>query len=269
MLRGIRQSVMALINMSLTLSMRHGYIEHGASNMSRKARHNARIRARILGAAGAAFRASGYAGARIDDIMAAAGLTRGAFYAHFTSKSALWTAVFEEDDLLLKLLRQRSTAAPDALARGALHIFAAILDPRHLASVRTGWGLPYLAPERPAPGRAGERGGGEGFAALTAATLEELARGSGQSAGAPGFAAALAQATGAIRLAGGIADPIARDMVLMSLRQTVLTGLRDAYGLSPEPPLPRLSGALRVEGPRPGSGPPPERIGLAKTAAFA
>src|SRR4029450_9871277 len=52
---------------------------------------NARTRAEILDHAGRLFRLRGYAGTNIDDVMLAAGLTRGAFYAHFTSKDELFT----------------------------------------------------------------------------------------------------------------------------------------------------------------------------------
>ena len=51
----------------------------------------ARTRAEILDHAGRLFRLRGYAGTNIDDIMLAAGLTRGAFYAHFESKDDLFT----------------------------------------------------------------------------------------------------------------------------------------------------------------------------------
>ena len=51
----------------------------------------ARTRAEILNHAGRLFRLRGYAGTNIDDVMLAAGLTRGAFYAHFTSKDDLFT----------------------------------------------------------------------------------------------------------------------------------------------------------------------------------
>jgi TetR/AcrR family transcriptional repressor of nem operon len=51
----------------------------------------ARTRAEILDHAGRLFRLRGYAGTNIDDVMLAAGLTRGAFYAHFASKDELFT----------------------------------------------------------------------------------------------------------------------------------------------------------------------------------
>src|SRR5215831_19111171 len=53
--------------------------------------HSARVRAEIFQHAARLFRLRGYAGTNIDDVMLAAGLTRGAFYAHFKSKDDLFT----------------------------------------------------------------------------------------------------------------------------------------------------------------------------------
>jgi AcrR family transcriptional regulator len=55
--------------------------------------HSARVRAEIFQHAARLFRLRGYAGTNIDDIMLAAGLTRGAFYAHFRSKDDLFAEV--------------------------------------------------------------------------------------------------------------------------------------------------------------------------------
>lgn len=49
----------------------------------------AKTRTRIVKAAGRIFREKGFAGAGVDEVMAAAGLTRGGFYRHFPSKDAL------------------------------------------------------------------------------------------------------------------------------------------------------------------------------------
>ncbi|MBX2856452.1 MAG: TetR/AcrR family transcriptional regulator [Rhodobacteraceae bacterium] len=58
--------------------------------------HIAATRARIVEAAGRVFRRNGYEAAKIDAIMAEAGLTRGGFYAHFQSKKTLFEAVMAE-----------------------------------------------------------------------------------------------------------------------------------------------------------------------------
>jgi TetR/AcrR family transcriptional repressor of nem operon len=70
----------------------------------------ARTRAEILDHAGRLFRLRGYAGTNIDDIMLAAGLTRGAFYAHFKSKDDL----FAEAVIAGTGLRQRLRGADPA-----------------------------------------------------------------------------------------------------------------------------------------------------------
>src|SRR5258708_20249365 len=66
-----------------------------------------RVKAEIFGHAGRLFRLRGYAGTNIDDIMLAAGLTRGAFYAHFKSKEELFAQVIGTGQGLLWKLRAR------------------------------------------------------------------------------------------------------------------------------------------------------------------
>jgi TetR/AcrR family transcriptional regulator, transcriptional repressor for nem operon len=66
-----------------------------------------RIRAELFGHAGRLFRLRGYAGTSIDDIMLAAGLTRGAFYAHFKSKEELFAQVVGSGQGLLWKLRSK------------------------------------------------------------------------------------------------------------------------------------------------------------------
>jgi len=71
----------------------------------------ARTRAEILEHAGRLFRLRGYAGTNIDDIMLAAGLTRGAFYAHFDSKDDLFTEAIIAGTGLRARLRGMAPAA--------------------------------------------------------------------------------------------------------------------------------------------------------------
>src|SRR5215475_6440813 len=66
-----------------------------------------RIRAELFGHASRLFRQRGYAGTSIDDIMLAAGLTRGAFYAHFKSKEELFAQVVGSGQGLLWKLRSK------------------------------------------------------------------------------------------------------------------------------------------------------------------
>lgn len=58
--------------------------------MAWKESHKIESRQRILNAAGDLFTRKGFNQVGIDEVMIAAGLTRGAFYAHFTSKIELY-----------------------------------------------------------------------------------------------------------------------------------------------------------------------------------
>lgn len=95
---------------------------------NRKAKHNAKVRARILDAASQAFRKNGYDGTGIDALMGEADLTRGAFYAHFRSKEALFVEVVASDDPLLARLKERDDEDTLDLWRSMLSIFNEYLE---------------------------------------------------------------------------------------------------------------------------------------------
>jgi AcrR family transcriptional regulator len=82
--------------------------------------HTARVRAEILQHAARLFRLRGCAGTNIDDIMLAAGLTRGAFYAHFKSKDDLFAEVVGAGHGLLARMR-----APEARLWAVLEAYLA------------------------------------------------------------------------------------------------------------------------------------------------
>lgn len=73
----------------------------------------ARTRAEIFDHAARLFRLRGYGGTTVDDIMLAAGLTRGAFYAHFASKDDLFAEVVRAGHGLL--VRTRATGPQAAI----------------------------------------------------------------------------------------------------------------------------------------------------------
>src|SRR5262245_3335621 len=79
--------------------------------MPQNPHRTARTRAEILDHAGRLFRLRGYAGTNIDDVMLAAGLTRGAFYAHFNSKDELFTEAVIAGTGLRARLRGAAPAA--------------------------------------------------------------------------------------------------------------------------------------------------------------
>ena len=77
--------------------------------------HSARVRAEIFQHAARLFRLRGYSGTNIDDIMLAAGLTRGAFYAHFKSKDDLFAEVIGAGHGLLARMRAGDGKVRDVL----------------------------------------------------------------------------------------------------------------------------------------------------------
>ena len=190
---------------------------------SRKARHNQRVRDRILAAAAAAFRAEGYAGTNLDRIMEGAGLTRGAFYAHFRSKPVLFVEVIRADQPLLTWLRGRSDAAPDALLLGMQHIFRRYLDPGNLETIARTCSLACLCRDVALAGDAARVAHEQAMQEI----LREMPRGQGPSPDDPNLAAALTLAVGAIGLAAACESPEMRGTILNAASEQV-TALLDA-----------------------------------------
>jgi AcrR family transcriptional regulator len=90
-------------------------------------------RAALLGAARRLFTEQGYAGTNREEIAAAAGVTRGALYHHFSSKEALFRAVVEElEEEVTAKVATIAMQGPDAAAElrlGCLAFLDACLDP--------------------------------------------------------------------------------------------------------------------------------------------
>ncbi|MFO0555224.1 MAG: TetR/AcrR family transcriptional regulator [Polyangiaceae bacterium] len=104
-------------------------------------------RARILVEAARIIRERGIAGASVDMVMGAAGLTRGGFYAHFPDKTAL---AAEALGLMFDRATRRwvggapTTASPGAWAAAAISKY---LTMRHVDSPGDGCWAPALAAE--------------------------------------------------------------------------------------------------------------------------
>ena len=113
----------------------------------------ARTRAEILDHAGRLFRLRGYAGTNIDDVMLAAGLTRGAFYAHFTSKDDLFTeawysspSVFKGKDGRTKIVLTTPLGqSVRVIEQHPAHLAGALLDlDRVVSPLRSGLAAPQF-----------------------------------------------------------------------------------------------------------------------------
>ena len=90
-------------------------------------------RAALVAAARALFVKRGYAATSTPEVVAAAGLSRGALYHHFADKEALFRAVIEaEAQAVAREIEQSSpsdTEPLDALRQGAKAYYSAMNDP--------------------------------------------------------------------------------------------------------------------------------------------
>jgi TetR/AcrR family transcriptional repressor of nem operon len=159
----------------------------------------ARTRAEILDHAARLFRLRGHAGTNIDDIMLAAGLTRGAFYAHFTSKDDLFAEAIRTGQGLLGQLRGGEPPA----------VLKAYLDKAKLAATAQGCtlaALPGDAARAPLAARLA-------YANVLYATIAELARGKPRKLDADATVVAIL-AVGAVTLARASGDTRLSDWLL-------------------------------------------------------
>ncbi|MDY1038010.1 acrEF/envCD operon transcriptional regulator [Lelliottia sp. CFBP8978] len=82
--------------------------------MARKTKEDAqKTRQLLIDAAIAEFSTRGVASTTLTDIAAAAGVTRGAIYWHFTSKSEIFNAIWEQQLPLCDLIHDRLSLKPD------------------------------------------------------------------------------------------------------------------------------------------------------------
>jgi len=171
----------------------------------------ARTRAEILDHAGRLFRLRGYAGTNIDDVMLAAGLTRGAFYAHFNSKDDLFTEAVIAGTGLRTRLRGAAPAA----------VLKAYLDKAELvASAPTCVlaALPCDVARAPLPARLA-------YANLLYAAIAELA-GANKRKLDPDATVAAILAVGAVTLARASGDTRLSDWLLRCAERAVRPLLR-------------------------------------------
>ncbi|WP_189304889.1 TetR/AcrR family transcriptional regulator [Streptomyces albospinus] len=109
----------------------------------RPPRRRVHTRARILSAAGELFLSAGYARTSIEDICAAAGYTRGAFYSNFATKEDLLLALFDEQAAERMTELEHLAAAAEQLGpeERAQRLVEALL---RVEAAETGWILLFL-----------------------------------------------------------------------------------------------------------------------------
>jgi len=103
---------------------------------------------RIVDAAARAIRRSGYNGTGVADIMKEAGLTHGAFYAHFESREAMLAEAADRAGAESNALAASVTASvpPQQALRALMQVY---LSPEHLEGIETGCPMSALGSEMP------------------------------------------------------------------------------------------------------------------------
>lgn len=92
-------------------------MSEAAASRTRKAEQSETTRAALIAAARELFAQSGYAGVGTEEIVRAAGVTRGALYHHFEDKQDLFRAVYEEIEReLVEQIAEVAISAPDPVA---------------------------------------------------------------------------------------------------------------------------------------------------------
>ncbi len=173
------------------------------------ATRKAAIRAEIAEHAARLFRLRGHAGTNIDDIMLAAGLTRGAFYAHFTSKDDLFAEIVRMGHGLLPKLRAAEKV-------GA--VLDGYLDREGLTATAQGCALASLSGDVARSPLAARLA----YANVLHGVIAELARGKKRGLDADATAAAIL-AVGAVTLARASGDTRLSDWLLRCSRRVVRT----------------------------------------------
>lgn len=103
---------------------------------------------RIVQAAARAIRRSGYDGTGVADIMKEAGLTHGAFYAHFESREAMLAEAADRAGAEANAIAAKVIAAvpPEESLKALIGVY---LSKEHLANIETGCPVSALGSEMP------------------------------------------------------------------------------------------------------------------------
>jgi AcrR family transcriptional regulator len=203
----------------------HDTIENGSTSevaMRYTKGHKQATRQRILEAAGRRFKQDGIDGAGVAAVMSDAGLTNGAFYAHFASKEDLVANVLADQ---LRVQRQNVDAQPPARA-GLEAFIRAYLSPQHRDQCADGCPSAALLDEivrRPAATR-------QLFTDELLSTADDLAArldGTDAEAARTDALTILGFMIGTLQLARALTDRDLSDQLLTRSRETTLKLLED------------------------------------------
>ena len=189
--------------------------------------YKAKTRQKVLAEAAKTMRTEGAQGMGVAAVMAKAGLTHGAFYAHFDSKDALIGETIQEMALAARGkfdIVTEGLAPADALRKYVEFYLSA----RHRDNTETSCPLPWLAGEiarLDAPSRTRYGTSVAGLTEVLAVRLRALKHADAEAAAG----SVVAELVGALALARAVGDKAQSDQILRSSRDSVMARL----GLAP------------------------------------
>lgn len=188
--------------------------------MRYSAEHKEQTRTRIVEAAGQLFRKEGYGGSGIDGLTKAAGVTNGAFYGHFKTKSeAFRIAVLAG----LEELRLAISALKAGRGKRWLRTFVdTYLGPKRTCDIGESCALPSLSPDVMRADMETRRA----YEAELCRLIEEVAAGLPDRTAAKREETAialLALLSGGVTLARAVADPALSERIARAVERAALS----------------------------------------------
>ena len=176
-------------------------------------------RERIIDAAGTLFRARGFAGIGVADIMKAAELTHGGFYGHFASKDDLAAQASRRSLVHAAAKWERIAAASPPKAYAAL--LANYLTPTHRDDPARGCAFASLSNDAARGGKAVRAAFAEGLQPFLGVLAESI-QGRSKEARRRKAIATMAALVGAVTLARAVGDPNVSDEILAAVHRELL-----------------------------------------------
>ncbi len=174
---------------------------------------------RIVATAARAIRRGRFQGVGVADIMKEAGLTRGGFYAHFSSRNALLAEALERagQDSAAHVAQGTAVHQP----RGASPLRALVegyLSDRHLGDIEAGCPVAALASEMPRQSPEVREAAAQRVRGLVAAVRRALPK----AAPADSAPAIASQLVGSLQLARALGDNAEGQALLRATRRALL-----------------------------------------------
>ena len=170
--------------------------------------HKQGTRERLLATTGALVKKKGFSATGVDGLMAAAGLTSGAFYSHFRSKSELLEAIIANE------LKRSGELFSNKSLEQTLTAIEGYLSQAHIAHPGSGCAVPALAAEIARADEATQQVFEQGIVALKE-NIRKLVKDDATAW------AVIAQLVGAVMVARGLPSEQTRNALLKGVTQQV------------------------------------------------